>query len=82
MHVVCAWIGNTRKVAAEHYLQVTQEHFEQAAHNAAQYTAEQRGNDKKAEFEEVTQTIGLPGDADKYSALQELSMGRAGFEPA
>jgi excisionase family DNA binding protein len=23
IHVVCAWIGNTPKVAAEHYLQVT-----------------------------------------------------------
>ncbi|MFC1635169.1 tyrosine-type recombinase/integrase [Planctomycetota bacterium] len=30
-HVVCAWIGNSRKVAREHYLQVTDEHFERAA---------------------------------------------------
>lgn len=30
LHVVCAWIGNTPKVAAEHYLQVTDEHFAQA----------------------------------------------------
>src|SRR5262249_52977110 len=27
MHVVCAWIGNTERVAAKHYLQVTEEHF-------------------------------------------------------
>jgi hypothetical protein len=29
-HVVCAWIGTTVAVARKHYLQVTDEHFEQA----------------------------------------------------
>jgi integrase len=31
VHVVCAWIGNSRAVAVKHYLQVTDEHFEQGA---------------------------------------------------
>jgi len=31
LHVVCAWIGNTQAVAAKHYLQVPDEHFEKAA---------------------------------------------------
>lgn len=31
LHVVCAWIGNTAKIAAAHYLQVTDEHFERGA---------------------------------------------------
>jgi len=31
MHVVCRWIGNSQPVAAKHYLQVTDEHYEQAA---------------------------------------------------
>ncbi len=31
-HVVSAWIGNSEKVAKEHYLQVTDKHFERAAH--------------------------------------------------
>lgn len=31
IHVVCAWIGNTEKNAAKYYLQVTDEHFRQAA---------------------------------------------------
>jgi len=31
VHVVCAWIGNSRAVAQKHYLQVTDEHFAQAA---------------------------------------------------
>ena len=29
-HVVCRWIGNSQPVAREHYLQVTEEHFERA----------------------------------------------------
>lgn len=31
LHVVCAWLGNSPVVAAKHYLQVTDEHFERAA---------------------------------------------------
>jgi integrase len=31
LHVVCAWIGNSQAVAAKHYLQVSDEHFERAA---------------------------------------------------
>ena len=30
IHVVCAWIGNSAATTQEHYLQVTDEHFEQA----------------------------------------------------
>jgi hypothetical protein len=44
-HVVCRWMGNSHAVAQEHYLRMTDEHFEQAtiavdeaAQNAAQYT--------------------------------------------
>jgi hypothetical protein len=29
-HVVCAWLGNSRRVATAHYLQVTDAHFERA----------------------------------------------------
>jgi hypothetical protein len=31
MHVVCKWMGNSQPVAAKHYLQVTDEHFQRAA---------------------------------------------------
>ena len=30
IHVVCKWLGNSQPVAAKHYLQVTDEHFEKA----------------------------------------------------
>jgi len=31
LHVACAWIGNTKRIAAEHYLQVTEAQYEKAA---------------------------------------------------
>ena len=46
-HVVCQWIGNSRAVAHEHYLQVTEDHYEKAlerdeqlAQNPAQHSGE------------------------------------------
>ena len=35
MHVVCSWIGNSERIAAKHYLQVTDDHFD-LAQEAAQ----------------------------------------------
>jgi integrase len=34
-HVVCAWLGNSPRVAARHYLQVTDDHFDQATEKNA-----------------------------------------------
>jgi integrase len=36
LHVVCAWIGNSQAIAARHYLQVTDAHFQQAAEAGAE----------------------------------------------
>jgi len=36
IHVVCAWIGNTRAIAQEHYLQVLDSHFGEALEFSAQ----------------------------------------------
>src|SRR5262249_40464370 len=40
IHVVRAGLGNSAAVAAEHYLQVTEAHYESAAQNPAQSGAE------------------------------------------
>jgi integrase len=40
LHVVTAWLGNSQLVAARHYLQLLDEHFERAAHFPAQQPAE------------------------------------------
>ena len=34
-HIVCTWIGNTERIAAKHYLQVTDDYFERAAKSGA-----------------------------------------------
>jgi integrase len=39
-HVVCAWLGNSERVAREHYLQVTEAHFERAIGSGAQGCAQ------------------------------------------
>jgi integrase len=37
-HVVAAWLGNTERVARQHYLQVLDSHFEKAARQTARQT--------------------------------------------
>ena len=82
-HVVCAWIGNSKPVAREHYLRVTEEHFEQAARptEAAQNPAQQDA--------EMPCIVSHPvRESAKFSAKRdparhcEVKVGRAGFEPA
>jgi hypothetical protein len=51
-HVVCAWIGNSKAVAREHYLQVTDEHLEQAANTFT--------GDSKAAQNETQQNAAQP----------------------
>ncbi len=36
LHVVCSWLGNSQAVAAKHYLQVTDKHFQQASEGGAE----------------------------------------------
>jgi integrase len=50
IHVVTKWLGNSPKIAVQHYLQVRDEHFDQAvksesgaARNPARYTSELAG---------------------------------------
>jgi integrase len=90
-HVVSAWIGNSEAVAAKHYLQVTDEHFERAAkgvgalHNAVQNTrapvcmAENAPNDEPAP---QPANADIQGDALAFNDLNCPSLGPAGLEPA
>ena len=39
-HVVAAWAGHSEAIERKHYLQVTENHFQKAAQNPAQYTSE------------------------------------------
>jgi integrase len=85
-HVVCAWIGNSKAVAKEHYLQVTDQHFERAVRmcestdEAAQKAAQQDAAepcvpslpDRELAKFDVTQGPATPC---------EYPMDRVGFEP-
>lgn len=70
LHVVCAWIGNSPRVAAESYLQVTEAHFKNAQKTTRQMTRsaaelkgiERTGEDTKCEnpgeFESPRDSVG------------------------
>jgi len=51
LHVVCTWLGNSERVARDHYLQVTEEHFARAAQKAAQQGVEPTGTEPYRERE-------------------------------
>jgi len=84
VHVVCKWIGNTPRIAQQHYLQVTDEHFaaavaggQEAAQKAAQQTAAKPCTVSR-QVEEPAICGGLRGLATPNKNL----LGRAGIEPA
>ena len=74
-HVVCAWIGNSQKVAAKHYLQVTDDHFEKASRaRCATSKAPQTVANEISENEKDAQSSRFSHDA-------ATAVGDAGFEP-
>ncbi|MBN1362962.1 MAG: site-specific integrase [Sedimentisphaerales bacterium] len=90
-HVVCAWLGNTRLVARKHYLQVTEEHFEQAAQNAAhldagaqnaaQYSAGRESIERGVTRQDDSENADLLCGTSAYKSLQDREMGDTGLEP-
>ena len=84
-HVVCAWMGNSRATARKHYLQVTDEHFEQAAmtepadkaaQNPAQYEAVLSRKASHTERETAKSD-----QKRRYATPCECGMGDGGLEP-
>jgi integrase len=64
VHVVCAWMGNSQPVAAKHYLQVTDEHFQRGAKSGAheaQNQAQQAGEEKCLEENEKSKVAEAGG---------------------
>lgn len=77
IHVVCEWIGNSAAVAAKHYLQVTDDHYDQAAHNAAQCTAV---SPRKASSENSENRL-FPEENGTLRSGTPKEMGGTGLEP-
>ncbi len=87
-YVVCAWIGNSKAVAREHYLQILPEHFERAAERAparahsAQYGAKPSCMALKANRTDGLKNADFQRSDTPVKAIQMAKMGPAGFEPA
>jgi len=91
-HVVASWLGHSPLVAAQHYLQTRDAHFDLAtsgakcgapeAQNAAQHpSAPDRTH---SQFDsETPHFVGVSqGDANKRDALRNHPMGQKGLEPS
>jgi len=81
MHVVCEWIGNSRAIALEHYLQVTADHFRRAAQNPAQYLPESALPEREPETADAQKTPDFPNDSESYENIHINQVGVRGLEP-
>ena len=70
IHVVCAWIGNSERVARKHYLQVTDIDFEKATSNPTSHMHADGGTRQHVEKE----TAVSPANAN-YTAVHVPSTG-------
>jgi integrase len=80
-HVVCAWIGNSERVAQKHYLQITDSHFEKAAQNPAQQRAESTGTDLQTKSGKVEIPLSLPGSTTPCEIVPFDLIAATGIEP-
>ena len=91
-HVVCAWLGNSRPVAQDHYLPVTDAHFaaavvepekklDQAAQNQAHSAAVSTGNEQEQSKAGNENRSALPSDASSCECLHGMKVTPTGFEP-
>ncbi len=75
-HVVCAWMGNSPKVAQKHYLQVTDEHFKKEQQKAQQQSAaspenaQQSAVSQKEETPENAANQHFPGFKDSGGGIR------------
>jgi len=91
LHTVCAWIGNTKAIAAGHYLQLTDadwerairdpDESEKAAHNPAQYLAATACTLSQRKSLSVDGTGDLRLGAAECETTRNPRMGRGGLEP-
>lgn len=95
MHVVCKWLGNTARVAAQHYLQVTDAHYADAIATTQNPTQNptQPAATATASGEDYAHDLPTPAPkkpviigayrklADGGGILNTRSMGVTGLEP-
>jgi len=83
-HVVCSWLGNSKAVAREHYLQVRESDFERAVERVRSATHslhEPPCTTMQAPPTEGHENADLAHDTPLCMTMQTGGMGRVGFEP-
>ncbi len=80
-YIVCAWMGNSPRIAKKHYLQVTDEHFQKAAHFPAQYPAANHSKPQQNEKSEEQESAFLRQRPASCGEKWGPSMGGTGLEP-
>ncbi len=80
-HVVAAWIGNTVRVAKNHYLQVTESDFEKAARNPAQQGVESCRTGLHLNLPENLQLLPVQPVAIACNSLLDREIAATGLEP-
>jgi hypothetical protein len=84
LHVVCAWIGNTERIAKKYYLLVSEEHFKMAAgadsapnsalnHEGAQKTAQHRACTEHAPNEKSREISQLSANSSGFSGIGQYA---------
>jgi len=91
LHAVTAWLGNSQLVAAKHYLQLRDEHFERAAAGPTDgpKTGPQTGpqvsagktTEAKPKRKTRENTGVFRGSADLFASVRTEGMGPTGLEP-
>ncbi len=81
LHVVVGWLGNTARIAAKHYLQTTDEHFERAAQNRAQYPSVSSRTGQEVTPVEAPENPDLLVGTAASKSVQDNWMGDTGLEP-
>ena len=84
-HVVCAWMGNSKLVAREHYEQLRDADFERAAQcaqKAAQQPSAPTCTERKPTPKEDPENADLLVSAGTCEAAQKGGLGPEGFEPS
>jgi integrase len=88
-HVVCDWLGNSERIARDHYLQTLDSHFTQAAADPSNKTAvktavvssELTRTTSQTEAPKTQNPPELPGDSAPYESVRDLLVTPTGFEP-
>jgi integrase len=90
LHAVTAWLGNSQLVAAKHYLQLRDEHFQRAADGAqappvappvAPQACETGKNGPKPKRETHEKTSVFRRSAEIFAGLRPARLGDTGLEP-